>query len=395
LPEGECNGAGRNEDMKIVAAFSGVVLVLIVLWDAFETIILPRRVTRKYRLTRFFYRYTWFFWKSAGSIFLLFRRKETYMAFYGPLSIILLLSVWALGIILGFALLLAAGSPINAPGETADFFTDFYLSGKTFFTLGMGDVIPISRFARLCAVAESGLGLGLLAIVISYLPALNQSFSRREVNISLLDARAGSPPSAFELLRRRCHDPVGMEILLQYLGEWERWAADLLESHLSYPVLAYFRSQHDNQSWLAALTTILDASAFVIVGMEGACERQARLTFAIARHAVVDLSLVFFSPPSKSRHDRLPHEDFIKLFEGLKSSGMSLQERDGIEEELAELRKMYEPYVRSLSNYLHLSVPHWFPKETLTDNWQTSAWEKQQGAEKDAGSGKGDGLHFS
>ena len=382
--------------MKIFAAFLGVALVLIVLWDAFETIILPRRVTRKYRLTRLFYRYTWFFWKSAGSIFSSFGRKETYIAFYGPLSIVLLLSVWALGIILGFALLLvAAGSPINAPGENADFFTDFYLSGTTFFTLGMGDVAPMSGFARLCAVAESGLGLGLLAVVISYLPALNQSFSKREVNISLLDARAGSPPSAFELLRRRCHDPVGMETLLQYLSEWERWAADLLESHLSYPVLAYFRSQHDNQSWLAALTTILDASAFVIVGMEGSCERQARLTFAIARHAVVDLSFIFFSPPFKSRRDRLPHEDFIKLFEGLKSAGMSIQEREGIEEELAELRRMYEPFVHSLSNYLHLSVSPWIPKEVLTDNWQTSAWEKKQGTGKGDSPGKGEDLHFS
>ncbi len=381
--------------MKNLQAFCGVALILIVLWDAFETIILPRRVTRKYRLTRLFYRYTWFLWKSAGSTFSSVRRKETYMAFYGPLSIILLLSVWALGIILGFAfLLLAAGSPLNAPGASADFFTDFYLSGTTFFTLGMGDVTPVSRFARLCAVAESGLGLGLLAIVISYLPALNESFSRREVNISLLDARAGSPPSAFELLRRRCHDPAGMETLLKYLGEWERWAADLLESHLSYPVLAYFRSQHDNQSWLAALTTILDASAFVIVGMEGICERQARLTFAIARHAVVDLSLVFFSPPSKTGRDRLPHEDFINLFGGLKSAGMSLPDRERIEEELAELRRMYEPYVRSLSNYLQLPLPNWMPKESLTDNWQTSAWEKRQASDKGGRAEKGEGLHF-
>lgn len=302
--------------MKILSGFLGMALILIVLWDAFETIILPRRVTRKYRLTRLFYRYTWLLWNSAKRIFSS-RRQETYMAFYGPLSVILLLSVWALGIILGFAFLLwAADSPVKTPEGTAGFFMDFYLSGTTFFTLGMGDVIPISGFSRACAVVESGLGLGLLAIVISYLPALNQSFSRREVNISLLDARAGSPPSAYELLQRRCHDHAGMEALLQYLSEWEHWAADLLESHLSYPVLAYFRSQHDNQSWLAALTTILDTSAFVIVVMEGPCERQARLTFAIARHAVVDLSLVFFSPPSKSRRDRFPHEDFVKFSEG-------------------------------------------------------------------------------
>ena len=110
---------------------------------------------------------------------------------------------------------------------------------------------------------------------------------------------------------------------------------------------------------------------------------------------VVDLSLVFFSPPFKTKRDRLPHEDFTKLFEGLKAAGMSLQEREGIEEELAELRGMYEPYVRSLSNYLRLSVPHWVPKESLTDNWQTSAWEKRQATEKGGEEEKGDSLHFS
>ncbi len=381
--------------MKILSGFLGMALILIVLWDAFETIILPRRVTRKYRLTRLFYRYTWFLWNSAKRIFSS-RRQETYMAFYGPLSVILLLSVWALGIILGFAFLLwAADSPVKTPEGTAGFFMDFYLSGTTFFTLGMGDVIPISAFSRACAVVESGLGLGLLAIVISYLPALNQSFSRREVNISLLDARAGSPPSAYELLQRRCHDNAGMETLLQYLSEWEHWAADLLESHLSYPVLAYFRSQHDNQSWLAALTTILDTSAFVIVVMEGPCERQARLTFAIARHAVVDLSLVFFSPPSKSRRDRFPHEDFVKFSEGLKSAGLSVRKGEKIEEELARLRNMYEPYVRSLASHLRLSIPPWVAREVPTDNWQTSAWEKRLGSGKEGdGSGKGEGWHF-
>ena len=128
--------------------------------------------------------------------------------------------------------------------------------------------------------------------------------------------------------------------------------------------------------------------------MEGACERQARLTFAIARHAIVDLSLVFFSPPSRSRRDRLPHEDFLKFVEGLKSAGMSLREREGIEDDLARLRRMYEPYVRSLSSYLRLPEPSWVPKEILTDNWQTSAWGKRLGIEKEDDSGKGSEWHF-
>lgn len=383
--------------MQVFAGISGLMVIIIVLWDAFETIILPRRVTRKYRLTRLFYRNMWLLWTAAGRTTALVRRSESYMGFFGPLSLILLLSVWAGGLIFGFALMLfAAGSPLRAAGSgTATFLTDLYFSGTTFFTLGLGDVIPISRFAKVCAVAESGMGLGLLAVVISYLPALNQSFSRREVNISLLDARAGSPPSAFELLSRRCHDREDMTALQQYLSEWERWAADLLESHLSYPVLAYFRSQHDNQSWLAALTTILDTSAFVIAAMEGACQSQARLTFAIARHAVVDLSLVFFSPPVKVRRDRLPTEVFWKLRETLTSAGLSLREGKEVEGELSVMRNMYEPYVHSLSSHLGLAVPPWVPKEGLSDNWQTSAWEKRQRKGKDDISDKEHDEHFS
>ena len=131
------------------------------------------------------------------------------------------------------------------------------------------------------------MGFGFLALVIGYLPVLYQGFSHREVNISLLDARAGSPPTASELLVRQARNMAGLEILLR---DWERWAAELMESHLSYPVLLFFRSQHEHQSWLGAMTAILDASALCIAGVQGGPGRQAQLTFAMARHAVVDLS---------------------------------------------------------------------------------------------------------
>src|SRR5205823_12448414 len=138
------------------------------------------------------------------------------------------------------------------------------------------------------------------------------AFSQREVNISLLDARAGSPPSAGELLRRQ-GERQNAEALGQYLRDWETWSAQLMESHLSYPVLCYFRSQHNNQSWLAALTAVLDASALVMVGIDGASRRQAKLTFAMARHAVVDLAQIFNTPPREESVDRLPREDLDRL----------------------------------------------------------------------------------
>ena len=156
------------------------------------------------------------------------------------------------------------------------------------------------------------MGFGILAIVIGYLPVLYQAFSRREVNISLLDARAGSPPCAVELLRRYGQHQSA-ESLGQFLYEWERWAAELLESHLSYPTLAYFRSQHDNQSWLAALTMIMDACTLIMVGIDGTPEKKARLTFAMARHAAVDLAQNFRATPHPCHDDRLLSGELEKV----------------------------------------------------------------------------------
>ncbi len=281
--------------MKIVLALVGAGLVLIVLWDAFETSILPRRVTRRIRLTRLFYHNTWIIYSSLVSFLLSGKRRDAYFSYYDPLSLLVLIGLWALGLIVGFACLhWAGGSGLNIPDGRQSFLTDLYLSGTTFFTLGLGDVVPRTTLARFLVVLEAGVGFALLARIIGYLPPLNQSFSRREVTISLLDARAGSPPSAAEMLLWH-RDIPEMEALQELLHEWELWSAEFLEIHLSYPVLAHFRSQHDNQSWLAALTTILDTTALLMTGVEGACERQAQRTFAMARHTRVSCHSVFHS----------------------------------------------------------------------------------------------------
>ena len=362
-----------------VAIFVGIVLVAMVLWEAFEAIILPRRVTRRFRLTRLYYRTSWRMWQLFARWSPSRKRRETFFSYFGPLSILCLLVVWAAGLVLAFALLhYGTGSAVNASGQAPGFATDLYLSGTTFFTLGLGDVTPRTPLARALTVVESGMGFGFLAAVIGYLPVIYQGFSRREVSISLLDSRAGSPPSAGELLRRHSHGR-GHEELGELLHDWERWSADLLESHLSYPVLAFFRSQHDNQSWLSALTAILDTCALVMTGLEGACERQAELTFAMARHAVVDLAQVFGSSPKTMPHDRLPPADLLRLRETLAKHGLRLRVDAAADERLAELRAMYEPYVYSLARYLSLELPAWIPTGKGRDNWQTSAWGRSAG----------------
>ena len=365
--------------MRVLPAILGVALILLVLWDTFEAIILPRRVTRRIRLARLFYRSTWALWSAFAGLLRSRKRRDAYLGFYGPLSLLFLMSVWATGLIVGFGFLYAAtASTVTVSGIEAGIGANLYFSGSTFFTLGLGDITPHTTVARVLAVAESGTGFGFLAIVIGYLPVLYQAFSKREVTISLLDARAGSPPTAGELLRRHAHDH-GMEALRQLLHEWERWSAELLESHLSYPVVSYFRSQHDNQSWLAALCTILDTCALVMAGLEGACERQAELTFAMARHATVDLAQIFVTSLRPPRQDRLPPADLARIRAELAAAGLRLREGPAVETRLSELRRMYEPHVFSLAHHMRLTVPTWIPTGKAVDNWQTSPWGRSSG----------------
>ena len=361
------------------AFLAGIATFLIVIWDAFESIILPRRVTRRFRLTRAFYNFTWIASKFLVKFVPSRKGRDALLGFYGPISLLVLIGVWAVGLVLGFGLMqFGAGSAVNMTGGQPGLSTDFYLSGTTFFTLGLGDVVPRSGLARWLVVVEAGFGFGFLAAIIGYLPFIYGSFSKREVEISLLDSRAGTPPTAGELLLRHSYEG-GREALRELLKDWELWCAELMESHLSYPVLAFFRSQHDNQSWIAALTAILDACALLKVGIEGSCERQAKLTFAIARHAIVDLSQVFGTPPRALPRERLPAADAARLRDKLAEHGMRLRDTPEAQEELTAMRNSYEPYIYALATHLNQKLPPWIPEGKGKDNWQTTAWGEAAG----------------
>jgi hypothetical protein len=361
--------------MRILAAIVGLVLLGTILLDTFETMILPRRVTRYFRLTRVFYRYTWASWAAIACRIKSGKRRESFLGYFGPLSLLQLFLLWTIGVIFAFALLhWAAGSALNTTGHSSPFATDLYLSGTTFFTLGIGDVTPRSPLARFITVVESGTGFGLLAIVIAYLPVLYGAFSQREANITLMDARAGSPPTAAALLTRHAQAP-GTEELVNYLRGWETWASELMESHLSYPILCFFRSQHNNQSWLASLAVILDTCAFLTVYATGKVRWQAELTFAICRHALVDLAQVVYSPPLEPPEDRLPHETLEQLKVALSEAGLVIDQTIR-HEPLAQLRHMYEPYLFGHSERLLLRLPPWSFGRESADNWQRSAWRQ-------------------
>jgi hypothetical protein len=366
--------------VRIVAFIGGLFCCLGVALDAFQTIILPRRPSGRFQITGIFFIATWAPWVAMAERARNKKVREQIYSVYGPLSLLLLLLLWALLLICGFAMFyFSIGSPfgdlmlLHMGSAWARFGTDLYVSGTTLFTLGLGDVVPHSRFARGLIIFESGVGLGFVALVIGYLPVLYQAFSRREVSVALLDSRAGSPPNAAELFRRHSFEG-GQEALTTLLAEWERWAAEILESHISYPILCYYRSQHDNQSWLSALVSILDTCSLLISVIEGTPSRQAQLTFVMARHALVDLGQVFRVQEQEAwRHqtqvDRLPSKDFYHLCEALGENHLRLCGDPAAAKRLNTIRALYEPHAFALSEYLRMPLPVWVAPPKEKDQW--------------------------
>jgi hypothetical protein len=362
--------------VHVAAAIAGTLIILSVLLDAFETIVLPRRVQRSFRLTSWFYRNTWVPWVRLSRLVKVPSRREAFLSYFGPLSMLFLLGIWAFGLIFGFAVLqFGLGDHFRLGNDPITFRLLLYHSGETFFTLGYGDIVPTTGAARALAVLESGMGFAFLAVVIGYLPIVYQSFSRREVEISLLDSRAGSPPTALELLIRLgcCPD---QSVLDQVFRDWERWSAELLENHLSYPPLSFFRSQHGNQSWLGALTVMLDVTSLVIAGIDTIRPEQAKLTFAMARHAAVDLAQVVNARYVPNGNGRLSPQELQELRRRLAENGLKLRQNEIADEKLAKLRSLYEPYVEGIARNLLMNLPPWIAPERKKDNWQGGPWDK-------------------
>src|SRR4051812_7904472 len=359
--------------MRWVGAVVAAAIIVMIFVDAFESVVLPRRVKHNYRLARLFYQSAWIVWRAAANGLPIGRFRSGLLSVFGPLSLFGLLCIWAIGLVLAFALLhWSFQTALSLPGDgDLRFGTYVYFSGTTFFTLGYGDIVPTRAGGRALSVTESGIGFGFLAIIISYLPVLYQTFSRREISISLLDARAGSPPTAGELLRRLA-EAKSVAAVGPFLVEWERWSAELLESQLSFPVVSYYRSQHDNQSWVGALTMILDSSALLIAAIDSNSGHQARLTFAMARHAAVDLGLVFLLPPLPPTADRLSPANFERLRASLTQAGLDFNDGPAVQQSLNELRHLYEPFINSLANYFSFELPPFQPAAQPIDNWQTS-----------------------
>jgi hypothetical protein len=351
-----------------VLVVASIFLLLLVLHDAFEVMLLPRRVKSRLRIVRLFFRFTWLLWSKIARRITTEERRHNVLSLYGPISMLWLLMVWASGLIAGFGTLYWAIDP----GEYArlSWPSQLYFSGVTFFTLGYGDLVPHTHIAKLLVVLEAGTGLGFIAIVIGYLPVLYQLFARREAKVIMLDAVAGSPPAALTLLLRHA-DAQSLPDLDSLFHEWQQWCAELMESQLSYPMLAFYRSQHDNQSWLATLTTIMDSCALVMVGFKGVRTFRARLAFSTARQVVVEMGRVFQLGVAVAGENRLTAEKFERLQLELQLAGLEFAVDDA-EAKLTAFRQTYEPFLNALARYLVLDLPDWLPTGSGLDNWQNN-----------------------
>ncbi len=349
----------------------GVFVIYLTFRDAFVSILLPRTVRSASRLSN---RLNVAMWKVySGLVKRGSPTEDMRLSLFGPFSIVALIAAWACLLILGFALVVI-GVGVTMHGAVPTFGQAFYYSGVTFLTLGYGDLTLDGTLGHALSVIEAGLGFGFLAVVISYLPVLYGSFSRREVLITLMDARAGSPPSGGEMLLRFTADD-DWEGLHAWLERWETWAAELLETHLSYPILVAYRSQHSDTSWLCAMTAVMDACVLLLAGMpaEQECRiarRQAHLTFAMCRHAAIDISQVF-SVESDGAPERLDRATFDGLATALEGHGLSLGRDDDAWMELARLRGTYEPVVLAMAHQFRLKVPAWVKDPAEKDNWET------------------------
>jgi hypothetical protein len=353
--------------MHIAAALTGCILLALVLVDSFNTLILARRTRHVFRIARLYYQATWGPFAAVARRIKSPLRRESMLGVYGPLSFLFLIALWGVGLVFSFGLLeWSVGMRSSQLAPT--FGHDLYLSARALVTLNDGD--PQNAASQFLSVCEGGLGLAFLGSVVGYLPVLYQSFAERELAISLLDARAGSPPSAGGLLASTPFEP---DAVIRQLGQWESWMAQLLENEISFPMLGYFRSQHSNQSWLTALVAMTDYATLLGVVSHESVKLQADLTAAMGRHVLSDVVVIFGLENSSEKQrlsSRLPERapqlrtllaSRPGIFDAAQFSSASLQEKAAA----------YEPQARALSAYFLMSLPAATPDPAVRNNWRS------------------------
>ena len=331
--------------MRWIALPVGIVMLLWTLLDVLRTLVMPRAARGRFRLSRILFRPVWQPWRWIGVRRKTIQSRERVLAAAAPSFFFILLLGWVSLALLAYALILWSPAFVHGLGRSDGSFGDaLYSSGSSLFTLGIGSGAA-TGWTRAIVVIAGANGLGLFAVVIAYLPVLYQAFNRREVGVLLLDARAGSPPSGPELLHRM--GSAGMASALPELfAEWERWVADVLESHMSYPILSLFRSPHDNTSWVTSLGSVLDAATLMLTSVDGDPDERAKLLYGTGVHAVEDL---YYYLRLTEREAVIQRDEFESVLEDMKDDGFSIRPVDDAFARFTEKRAKYAPRLDALA----------------------------------------------
>jgi len=330
------------------------LLVAFTLLDVFRTLVMPRAARGRVRLSRILFRTMWRPWRWIGVRAKTAQARERVLATAAPFFFFVLLVSWVSLALLGYALILWSPAFVDGIGPGGDSFGNaLYVSGTSLFTLG--SVGGVTGWTRAIVVVEGATGLGLFAVVIAYLPVLYQAFNRREVGVLLLDARAGSPPSGPELLHRM--GSAGASSSLHGLfAEWERWVADVLESHMSYPLLTLFRSPHDNTSWVTSLGSVLDAATLLLTAVEDEPDERAILMYGTGVHAVEDL---FYYLRLTERETVIQRDEFEDVLGVMKDDGFAVRPVDDAFARFTQKRAKYAPRLDALAVLLAATPTLW------------------------------------
>lgn len=327
----------------------GVVIVVGMVADAIGTLVVTQGRSARWRPTRLWYATTWKVTRAFAG-WLPRAAAESAFEVYPAVSLLGLLVLWLVGLLVGWTFVYW-GIGLHVEG-TGAFGTILYYSGTALLTAAFGTAHGAA--ARTLTLGETLTGLGTIALLISYLPALYGAYSRREARLLTLDDPLGQRITPVRVIAVHCGDGDGdgdMDMLYRFFAEWELWIAEILESHVSYPMLALFRSQHRGQSWITALGVVTDAAALTCACVEGADQREPYFAYRRGRRAVEDIS------------DRLPmrlgdpenwltEANFDAAWAMLSDLRLPLRAKDEAWDRLQVLRAAYGTRLQELMDYL-------------------------------------------
>lgn len=362
---------------ETVSLLSGLLLWFLVLRDGFFTIIHPRAVAPLDGLSGYFYHFSWRGWSAVARRMPLRHRRLHFLAVYGPLSVVSLLAIWAVLTILAFALIYrGVGANFNDDGQQADdLVTLIYMSGSTFLTLGLGDVTPQSLLGRFFMIVEAGNGLIFLSLIVTYMPILDSAYAQRETENLKIQTRTARPQCAAQVLRVYLGTGEGDTLRIS-LHDAENWFAGILESHIAHPVVAYYRAQRLNSSWLNSFALIMDTCAVLIAAGDVPASRQARATFRMGLRVLHDLMTTL---SVRIDPDQIPQRmtlaDLDPLVADLESISPRLALGPEGRDQLLRLSHLYDVRLTSLAAWTVVDIPGWLPPDPSSPPEPPAPWE--------------------